>query len=313
MLWRNYVKKWNDFLLRGIRGFIYLSLAALFGYYSVQWILLLQMPLKSPLAPAISPQSAQSQAALIREPLNISPILEANWFGKTAAVKTVESSPVLTDLPDTRLNFKLYGIYHATQTKHARAIIDVGQGVSQRYRIGDALPQGVVLHDIQPRWVILQRQDRYETLRLLGTEGSKDNPILNSSPSPQTHQIPSNQPPHYPSSAILPQESTPEQLLKQYQQQLAINPQSLIRLIQAAPAQENGQFLGYRLSPGQDRSLFEKFGLETGDIITAVNDVVLDSPLKGFKLLEQMATAPQLNLQINRNGQIIALHFSVQQ
>ncbi|OUD15045.1 type II secretion system protein GspC [Thioflexithrix psekupsensis] len=305
--------KWNDFLLRGIRGFIHLSLAALLGYYTVQWVLLLRMPLESSLTPTIPPQSVQWQAALIREPLNISPILEANWFGKTAAVETAQPAPVLTDLPDTRLNFKLYGIYYATQARNARAIIDVGQGVSQRYRIGDALPQGVVLHDIQPRWVILQRQDRYETLRLIGTEGNKDNPILNQNYPVQANQtLANNNPAHYPSSAILPQESTPEQLLKQYQQQLVINPQSLIRLIQVAPAQENGQFLGYRLSPGQDRSLFEKFGLETGDIITAVNDIVLDSPLKGFKLLEQMATASQLNLQINRNGQIIALNFAMQ-
>ena len=85
-----------------------------------------------------------------------------------------------------------------------------------------------------------------------------------------------------------------------------------MNLVRAAPVNENGQFIGYRISPGQDRALFNKFGLQNGDVVTAVNGITLDNPLKGFKVLEQVANATQLNLQVKRRGEVMDLQFYIE-
>jgi general secretion pathway protein C len=73
-----------------------------------------------------------------------------------------------------------------------------------------------------------------------------------------------------------------------------------------------GRFIGYRIKPGKDATLLSRFNLQSGDILTAVNGVKLDSPLKGLGLIQQLATANQVDLEVLRNGRVVSLSFFIE-
>jgi general secretion pathway protein C len=141
--------------------------------------------------------------------------------------------------------------------------------------------------------VILQRTENYETLRLNNTS------MPSSGKTPTTHTLNT-------------QDSSPSRLLGNFQRQLSNNPEILSKLLRIDPANENGKFIGFRLSAGQDPSLMTRFDLQPGDILTAVNGINLDSPLKGLSIVQQLSTASQLNLQVMRQGQFRNLSFTVE-
>lgn len=296
-------------LLLSLRFILNLMLAALLGYALVQTAFSFNAVPNMPSQPLPTVNMATTRPPTApANGVNIAPILAAHLFGQPPTVAA--PPPIPETPPETRLNFKLQGIYYTAEQADARAIINTGSTPTKTYKVGDALPNSVILHQIQSHSVILQRNGHYETLRLIGTQPNNKNPILNSdlSASPAGHSMVQSAP----LNAITPSELSPAQLLGQYQQRLSANPQSLMNLIRAAPVNENGQFTGYRISPGQDQTLFDKFGLQHGDIVTAVNGITLDNPLKGFKVLEQIANAMQLSLQIKRNGQLTNLQFNIE-
>ena len=105
----------------------------------------------------------------------------------------------------------------------------------------------------------------------------------------------------------------PSVLLAQYRYALVNNPESLMDLVRAVPVQDeaSGQTKGFRISPGKDRRLLGRFGLRSGDIVTGVNGVVLDNPLKALELMRELATATSVSLSVERNGEPLEFNFSV--
>ncbi len=298
-------------LLRFLRWGLNIGLAALLGYIVVQGVLLINdtPTVQANTIPSTPTRSTANAQGL--PPLNIVPILNARLFGQPARVPP--PPPVPETPPDTRLNYKLYGVYYTAEIQDARAIIDIGNGSTKSYQIGEPLTDQVSLQEIHARHVILKRNDRYETLRLFGTDPDARQEMLPPEPAPPLSNSNAVRSRAAAPAIITSENLPPAQLLGQYQQRLASNPQSLMNLLRAAPVQENGEFIGYRISPAQDRALFDKFGLEKGDIVTAVNGIALDNPLKGFKVLEEVANADQLSLQVNRSGQVMNLQFQIQQ
>jgi general secretion pathway protein C len=85
----------------------------------------------------------------------------------------------------------------------------------------------------------------------------------------------------------------------------------LAQLARIQPAYDEGKLIGYRLDAGKDKTLLSHFNLQVGDILTTVNDVELDSPLKGLSLIQQLSEADQLNLTVLRNGRTHSQSFNI--
>jgi len=267
-------------LILSIRWIINIALTAVLGYSAVQIIIMLidTTPLET------NNQHTRSHQAQISTPaLNISP--QAYLFGKP---KPDETQIVSHTPHETQLNLKLHGIYYSSDPTMSYAMIAAANGKSTSYRVGQTV-SSAVLHEIDSRRVILLRNGRYETLHIMGT---KDN--------------------HSQESAVPTNDISAGKLLGQYQRQLQTNPNSLMKLMRIYPVKRSGRFIGYRIKQGKDASLLSRFNLQSGDILTAVNGVKLDSPLKGLGLIQQLATANQINLEILRNGQVVPLFFVVE-
>jgi general secretion pathway protein C len=278
---------WNKYWIILIN----LLLAAFLGYQAVFAGLQGYKPLNNATPAALPKSSSASTVASSTEPtpLNLSPVLDARLFGE--ASQTNNSAARTTQIPpDTKLSLKLLGIYHNPDPQQSLAMISTAENKSGLYHIGKAVSNGAVLSEVHPKYVILQRGDRYETLRLLGAGNPTLNPVA-----PQNANKPS-----------------PARQLGNLQRQLATNPEALGKLLRVDPANENGKFIGFKLSAGQDPSLMAQFELQAGDILTSVNGIELDSPLKGFSIVQQLSTANQVTLQIMRQGQMRTLSFNIE-
>ena len=100
-------------------------------------------------------------------------------------------------------------------------------------------------------------------------------------------------------------------LLRELRDTLNNNPQNLADVIRTDPVREGNHIIGYRVNPGRDRQVIARFGLTSGDIITAVNGVHLDSPAKGATLLQTLQTAKQMTIEVLRSGVTQTLSFDI--
>lgn len=217
--------------------------------------------------------------------LDITILSNAYLFDNPSVPTTHIATQIRNTSPDTKLNLKLQGIYHG-KTSYAAIKINNNNAF---YRVGDSLPNNTILHAIFPKKVILLRNGRYETLRFTGSKGNKSNQF-----------------------AKKYAQSKPEKLLAKYQHQLKNNPQQLTKLAKISAVNKNGKLLGYRIRPKQDSNLLAQFNLQTGDILTDINGIKLNSPIKALSVMQKLTNTNKLDLKILRNGQELSLSFDIE-
>lgn len=213
-------------------------------------------------------------------------------------------------VPETRLNLTLKGVLASTEGGTAKAIIADAGGNEDFYSVGAAIPGGAQLEEIHEDHVILRRNNQLETLRLpddlTSNPGRAGMPLAQ--PQSRTATRRTNQ--NRKNSRLDPKASTGE-ILKTWQGKLEQDPQELMSLVRAEPVERDGRLVGYRIRPNRDRSVMRKFGLRPGDIVTGVNGMALDNPLNGLEIINNLKTASQVSLEIERNGSQQTFTFDV--
>jgi len=205
------------------------------------------------------------------------------------------------EAPDTRLKLILRGAFSSDDPKHARAIIADPRGKEDQYAIGDNLPGNAELSEVLPDRVILQRNGRYETLRLPQDQQQKNitvsavNTSLRSAVRPRAGVTPS-----------------PAQRLQAISQRVRQNPVSLYEIVRPVPKQdEEGNIIGYILQPGRDRELFDHLGLQAGDVVTQINDLKLDNAANSAQALKSVQNGQEVTMTVLRDGVEQVMSFSL--
>lgn len=228
-------------------------------------------------------------------------ISQRNLFGQVevAAAPKAEEQVVV---PETRLNLTLVGVLASSSSATAKAIIGDASGNEEFYSIGMQVPGGATLEEVHPTHVMLKRNNRLEMLRLpADDELEGTNAAAAPTPTaPQARRV-------MPAYGAGDNRSTGA-LLRDYRDALNQDPQSVMDLVRAEPVREGDRLVGYRISPGRDRQLLSKFGLRAGDVVTAVNGVRLDNPVKGLEVMQNLQSAGQVSVDVTRNG--VAQSFS---
>lgn len=281
------------------------------GLAKLTWIL---VPLPEVEQAAVSEQRQKPRAArVVREQPLANKISNFNLFGKHEPKKIAVEPVKPAVVPETKLNLKLRGVFSSKDKNAARAIIADSRGDEDSYRIGASLPGGATLSEIHPDRVILEHNGRFETLKLpvdvadSGAGGASTLSPSNISPPPVDRNI------NRGNIASLSASTTDNsQLLGQYRSALLNDPNSVMGLINVRPYQKDGQLVGYRLRPGKDRSLLRRFGLRSGDIVTSVNGVPMNNPVKALEVLRDLSTASQISVDVLRNGAPQSFTFQVQ-
>jgi general secretion pathway protein C len=219
-------------------------------------------------------------------------IVSRHLFGE---VQSGSGGPSAATIPETNLKLELHGVMASQDSRTATAIVADANGNENYYVVGEELPGGATLKEVHAQYIVLSRNGRFETLRL-PTDSLK---VSNGEVVSQGAET---------SAGIAPNAG---ELLEQYRDQFIRNPQSLANLLQGQPYWENGRLIGYRLQSGRDPALLEKFGIHSGDVVTAVNGVKLADPGGRMELLRSVNSATQLNVDLIRGGRPFSISIPV--
>jgi general secretion pathway protein C len=248
------------------------------------------------------------QVAAKSSQIDIKRLQSFNLFGQLGEQPiVVDTTPLEDDIEDTavktKLSLVLQGIVSASDSASAVAII-VHKGKQEQYHIGEKLPVGnrVILAKVLLDHVILDNKGKYESLWLYDEANSTFNGQQTARNTPRAKPRP-------PQNKITDMRKNQEAttLAKDYRKRLYKNPKSLAEVLRIAPAQQDGQMVGYRVSPGKDRQQFTNLGFKANDIVTSINDIALDEPSQALEVYKLMRTATEASFTVLRNGESVQL------
>lgn len=223
---------------------------------------------------------------------NFRQLTAANVFGVSDRVVVQQQRKA----PVTKLNLTLKGVLAAIPMELANAIIAQGRsGKEENFAIGDKVSNGVLLKEIHPDHVVLERNGRNEVLKLQkesGVAGFEQN----RSDSRYNAQA---------------KKSSPAAALKSIRNNILKDPTSFGQYALPVVVKKNGKQVGYRLKPQQKGELLSELGVQASDVIVEINGVRLDKPQNGISALRKLSTAKNLNLVVQRNGAEVPINISL--
>jgi len=264
------------------------------------------MPLPEVNSTPQSPMSALSVSSMpmISKPsVDLATLQSWSLFGRTDGKSVEQQQPSLDDpnsAAATSLNLVLLGILMSDDPEGSFAVIEGGQ-ISSLYKVGDEIPiaQGVKLAKVLVDRVIINNRGSMEALMLYDDSKPAIGVVNNAG-----------------QNVVIDQRRNPEisSMASNYRNQLLTNPMSMTDVIKVSIAKgPDGSVIGYRIRPGRDREQFAKFGLQAGDVVTAINGVALDDPAKAMELYGQLRDAQEASFVVKRGNQEVNLIVGLNQ
>jgi general secretion pathway protein C len=79
----------------------------------------------------------------------------------------------------------------------------------------------------------------------------------------------------------------------------------------AVPNFENGVASGYKLFQIVPGSIYDKLGLQNGDVISGLNGQPINDPGKAFEMLNELKTSSHLELQVKKDGKSMTYSYDI--
>jgi len=243
-------------------------------------------------APVISSSSGKGG-------VNIAKIQQLNLFGNAAA-KPVEPVAEVTDAPETRLNLTLTGVVASSEQEAGTAIIE-NRGSQAVYGLGEKIEgTNATLQKVYNDRVIIKNGARNETLMLDGIDYEEANrrreAQARNRPAPEDDED---------AEVELSDEALEATAA------LRERPASFTDFISISPKTEEGQLIGYQVSPGKEPELFKSAGLQAGDVITQINGLDLTDLQQSQEALSELRNAQNIELTIIRDGSLTTLYLDL--
>jgi len=202
---------------------------------------------------------------------DIRSLLAANLFGQSAApAGTGVAAPV------TSLALVLVGVIADADPLRGLAILGPSAAAARVYPVGNVVPGGAKLHAVYADRIIVDRGGALETLPLPRREGGG---VILAPPPPV---------------AVAPA-TRMQQIVQQ-------NPGVIGYIIRPQAVLADGRQRGYRVYPGPNQQAFNRLGLRSGDLVTAINGTPLDDPARGAEIFGTLASSAEARITVTRSG-----------
>ena len=254
--------------------------------------------------PQLSATPTVSRAPVISSPsgqngVNIAKIQQLNLFGNAAA-KPAEPVAEVTDAPETRLNLTLTGVVASSEQEAGTAIIE-NRGSQTVYGLGEKIEgTNATLQKVYNDRVIIKNGVRNETLMLDGIDYDEANRRreMQARNRPEPEEL---------------EEDTVELSDEALEATAALRerPANFTDFISISPKTEEGQLIGYQVSPGKEPELFKSAGLQAGDVITQINGLDLTDLQQSQEALSELRNAQNIELTIIRDGSLTTLYLDL--
>jgi len=268
--------------------------------------------------PATTPLAPSSYSSQVTGGNNqsVDSIIGQFLFGKVNVTKNTNTAPqakVINNAPETRLSINLTGIVAVSNDDKAGMAIIESQGRQASYLVEDVI-QGTraKVSQILPDRVILDVSGRFETLMLDGLDFTKtvSMPVLAARDEPEMGPLaPSSQ-----SEEQIDATANLEvkEALIETREELLEEPGKLFDYIRVAQAMNDGELIGYRLSPGKEPELFKQMGLQNNDLAVAINGYQLTDLKQAMAAMNELRNSTDATITIERDGEQIDVLFSLQ-
>lgn len=281
----------------------------------------------------LTPPTAVAQAAnLTQTNINNTRVQTANYgkliadqhiFGAIpkAAPKQVVAPPPKPKAVKpvvTNLNLKLHGIIASKSARGSFAMISYNGKTQEVYSRGDAIPkvaegeerslEGVTVKSISDKIVVIDNNGTDQIIELpeLSDKSSGSSTASRSTTRTRTSTRLTPRAPTPPATndddMPNPVNNGQAQSLAELREQALEDPSVLMSVITPSIVRKDGAVTGIRVYPSRNRKLFRELGLRNGDIITQVNDIIIDDPNKGMEVFQQISDSPSLSISIIRGG-----------
>lgn len=263
-----------------------------------------------------SSSSADRQQQVAAVAVDPSAIPVWNLFGREGEVKAVNTAQQDVNAPKTSLQLELQGVFVALKEENSTAIIAERMREAKLYRIGDKLPGNATLAGVFPDRVLLNTMGRTEALyfpdasQAGGMSGGPARgpgsfaPVNNSRGEPtmgrggMSSLGSMGSPSNFGMAGGMP---PADEMTKALKQELGNNPQ---QALSEMGLEMNGGN-GYRVG-GSNASMFAALGARPGDIIKAVNGRPLGNPESDMALMDELANAESITVDMVQNGKPIS-------
>ncbi|MBB1331518.1 type II secretion system protein GspC [Pseudoalteromonas sp. SR43-7] len=242
-------------------------------------------------------------------------IVEQFLFGKKTVTNnnnTAKQSQVINNAPETRLSINLTGIVAVNNDDKAGIAIIESQGKQVSYLVEEVvLGTRAEVAQILPDRVILNVNGRFETLMLDGLDFNKtvSMPVLaardDAEMGPQKLEL---------SELQIDATADPDvkEAIIETREDLLEEPGKLFDYIRVSQAMNDGELIGYRLSPGKEPELFKQMGLKNNDLAISINGYQLTDLKQAMSAINELRNSTDANITIERDGEQIDVQFSLQ-
>ena len=198
-----------------------------------------------------------------------------------------------------KLNLKLLGVVASSAPGYKPTAVISRNNETKAYAIGDTIMNGVKLVEVHARSIVVSHAGLEKIIELEKTNGKG------------IQFNPQKEPAKTTTASIGPSNFSNRltRRLGNYKEKLQKNPMSLINLFVGEPVSRDGQMVGIRVRPGQDRELFKALQLKPKDIIMSINDIPITNTSRMGELMDLVKSTSFFNLEIERNN--APMHLSV--
>lgn len=253
-------------------------------------------------SPSVVSRSIRASGDVTRtapERLNLSSLQNSHLFGRYTQEAPAEAAPI-QEAPKSRLNLVLVGAVVSSNSEKSLAVI-ANKGQQETVGIGEAI-QGTraKLVQVHSDRVIIDNAGRNETIMLQGIDYSAQ-----SAPSSSSSKGSSTS-----SSSSHRVEVSPD-TLERIREEIRQDAKQVFQYVRMSQIKEGDDVVGYRLSPGKDRELFDEVGLQNGDIAVQINGLDLKDAAAMTQVFNALSELTELTLTVEREGQPYEIYIEL--
>jgi general secretion pathway protein C len=220
-----------------------------------------------------------------KELSDYSSILERGLFGESKGPSSAPAAAAYTD-------YTLIGTVEGES--FAGAVLADTANLQAFYRLGQKLPDGSQIVKVKHDRVFLKRPDG-STVEIVIVDDTKIVNVAKAVPGSGVRKI-------------------GEGKFMVDQREVASSTENLSKILtqaRALPYIEAGKTVGFRISEIVPGSIYDKIGLQNGDVVQRVNSQDVNEPGKFFQLYQGLKDEKSISIDLLRNGQRQSLNYDI--
>jgi general secretion pathway protein C len=248
-------------------------------------------------------------------------ILKRNLFNASLLAPAAPVEEPIEDLEATRLPLNLLGTAASTPTELSWAAVEDEEArQTVIVRMSDQIHKATVQR-IERRRIVLSENGVLRELTLDDDE-EKETALLppkrrgrdRARPARRTARAPAPTRPRAARDRVEKLAKDRFQMEREDVDDMMRNPSNLFSQARILPKYEEGEMVGLQINAIKPGSFFEEVGIQSGDVITRLNDTAIDSPEESAKILVELSQAESFTVDVERgDGTTDTLEFNLEE